>query len=299
MILASLSLFRETGISIHMLGSGTIPATILFLLLLLFHELGHATACSRFGQRPRSIGFVVYLLYPSFYSDVSAAWRLRRWQRVVVDLAGCYFQLIASAAIMLLYHSTHWEPLRTAVCLGIYSMLYTLNPVFRFDGYWVLADMLGVTNLGEQPRRIARHVETLVSGRPAKPLPWPRYVVLFLCVYTIATCIVWIGFLAKIVPAFYMQAMTMSGLTLALFRIVNHGHLPSFAQLSGFLGAGFFLALLSGMMWNITQIAFVFSRNRISDVRERLIRRRGNAPRGAAVPQDNDPNTGPGVSATT
>lgn len=66
---------------------------LLFLISLIVHEFGHATACARFGAAPSSIGFAVYLIYPVLFSDVGTAWKLRRWQRVVVDLGGIYFQI--------------------------------------------------------------------------------------------------------------------------------------------------------------------------------------------------------------
>ena len=56
----------------------------LFVLSLLVHELGHASACARYGANPRDVGFTIYLIYPAFYSDVTSAWQLKRWQRVIV-----------------------------------------------------------------------------------------------------------------------------------------------------------------------------------------------------------------------
>lgn len=53
-------------------------AYLLFFISILFHELGHASACKRYGANPSEIGFTVYMIWPALYSDVSTAWQLKR-----------------------------------------------------------------------------------------------------------------------------------------------------------------------------------------------------------------------------
>jgi putative peptide zinc metalloprotease protein len=93
------------------------PGYLLFLGSLLAHEIGHASACVHYRARPSEIGFVLYLVYPAFYSNVSAAWALRRWQRVIVDLGGVYFELVFGAVCAFAYVIGHWEPLRVTLAL--------------------------------------------------------------------------------------------------------------------------------------------------------------------------------------
>ena len=120
---------------------------LLCALSVLAHELGHASALSRYGGTPSGIGFGLFILLPVFYADVSQAWRLRRWQRIVVDIGGIYFQQLFFAFAALL--ATLWNsPSLRAVCVAIDLMtVIALNPAFRFDGYWVVADWLGLTRL--------------------------------------------------------------------------------------------------------------------------------------------------------
>ena len=143
----------------------------LYLLSMIAHELGHASACARYGAEPGPIGFGVYWLYPVFYSDVSAAWQLKRWQRVVVDLGGSYFQLVVGACYAIALVFSGWEPFGAAFMMILSTTLFSLNPVMKFDGYWVIADALGVTNLAQQPQRIAGYLRDRLRRRVARPLP--------------------------------------------------------------------------------------------------------------------------------
>jgi len=173
---------------------------LLLLASVVVHELGHASACRRFGAKPSEIGFTVYLFYPSLYSDVSSAWRLPRGQRVVVDLGGIFFQLLAAAAYAAAYSVSHWEPLRVAVLMIAGSVVFSLNPIFKFDGYWVVADALGVTNLGQQPSRVLRHTLDRLRRRPVAPLPWSAAVTAVLIIYSVVSIGVWGFFLSRIGP---------------------------------------------------------------------------------------------------
>lgn len=174
-----------------------------YLLLLgsmLIHELGHATACSYFGAAPSNIGATVYFIYPSFYSEVTAAWRLPRRERVVVDLGGLYFQLLVGALYIALYLASDWEPLKVAVLFILGVGLFSLNPILKFDGYWVIADALGVRNLGRQPLRIIRYLADRLRGRPAEPLPYSGKMTAVLAVYSVLAIAFWTYFILRIGP---------------------------------------------------------------------------------------------------
>ena len=55
------------------------------------HEIGHATATSFFGASHGGIGGGFYLFSPVYFADVTDIWRLKKWQRIVVNVAGVYF----------------------------------------------------------------------------------------------------------------------------------------------------------------------------------------------------------------
>lgn len=172
----------------------------LLMLSIVFHEFGHATACAYYGARPSDIGFTFYLIYPALYSDVSSAWKLRRSQRVVVDLGGLYFQWLVAGIYLAIYTYTGWKPLATALLMIIGSSVFSLNPIFKFDGYWMMADALGVTNLSRQPTRIFKYYLQRLRGQDPEPLPWSSRLTAFLTFYSVVSISVWGFFLWIIGP---------------------------------------------------------------------------------------------------
>jgi hypothetical protein len=133
--------------------SAVSAATITFAILgaSLFHEVGHCAAVSAFGARVGRIGFGIYWLSPAFFSDVSSAWTLGRWKRVVVDCGGIYFQLLACAVFALAAVGLHSHNLQTAfqtsIMVNLLSILCSLDPMLKYDGYWIVSDALDIPNL--------------------------------------------------------------------------------------------------------------------------------------------------------
>lgn len=113
----------------------------------LFHELGHAAACTKFGAKHGGIGFGFYLLTPVFFADVSDVWKLKPSERIIVNLAGIYFEMILASILLTLFLFNSQIAFLIIPCLLILSTLYNLNPLLRFDGYWVLVDATNIPNL--------------------------------------------------------------------------------------------------------------------------------------------------------
>lgn len=141
---------------------GLVTAYALYLLALCAHELGHATACSRYRLRPGDIGFAVYLVFPAVYCDVTRVWLLPRRQRVLVDVAGLLFETALGAAYVIGAAVTGSWVLGLAAIMVAGNMLWVLNPFGRFDLYWAISDALGITDLR---RESARAVRDLVRPR--------------------------------------------------------------------------------------------------------------------------------------
>ena len=137
----------------------------LYMLSGLIHELGHTAACRHFRCPHGGIGFGLYLIFPAWYADVTQAWRLGRRQRAVVDLGGVYFQSLFLIAVDAWALATG-NPLALKLVLIItFTMLFTLNPVFKFDGYWLLSDLSGLHNLHQQVRRSTAALIAAVMGK--------------------------------------------------------------------------------------------------------------------------------------
>lgn len=132
----------------------SLPVVILILCCLkLVHELGHGYACKHYGGYVPEIGVIFILGTPCAYVDTSSAWGFReRWQRIIVNVAGMYFEsLVAIAAVFawsltppgLLHSIAHY----TIVLSTVVTILFNANPLLKFDGYYVLSDSLGIPNL--------------------------------------------------------------------------------------------------------------------------------------------------------
>lgn len=139
----------------------------LCVLSILIHELGHAAAVSRFGGTPGKIGFGLYLLMPTFYADVSQIWRFSRRRRMTVDLGGVYFQQLCFGVFAAVGLATGRAELFVACRMIDFMVLTTLNPIFRFDGYWFLVDYLAIPRLQSVALRYPGYLLRRLAGRPA------------------------------------------------------------------------------------------------------------------------------------
>jgi putative peptide zinc metalloprotease protein len=147
----------------------------LFVASAAFHELGHAAGCRYGGGRPGRIGAGIYLIWPSFFTNVTDSYRLSRAGRLRTDLGGLYFNLISILALAGVYAATNAEILLLAIAVIHLEMLEQLLPFARFDGYWILSDLIGVPDLFARIPPIVnnaltrgRHPDPRITGmRPA------------------------------------------------------------------------------------------------------------------------------------
>ncbi|MDT3440538.1 hypothetical protein [Pseudofrankia sp. BMG5.37] len=128
------------------------PSMILVLVGLtlvgaLVHECGHAAACRYGGARPGVIGVGMYLVWPAFFTDVTDSYRLSRWGRLRTDLGGIYFNGLFALLVIGTFAFTRAEVLVTAVVLVHVDALRQLAPFVRFDGYYIVSDLVGVPDL--------------------------------------------------------------------------------------------------------------------------------------------------------
>jgi putative peptide zinc metalloprotease protein len=119
----------------------------LSLVSAMFHECGHAAGCRYGGARPGVIGVGIYLVWPAFVTNVTDSYRLSRAGRLRTDLGGLYFNAIFMLALAGLYAATSDEILLLVIALTHLEMLEQLLPFVRFDGYFILSDLIGVPDL--------------------------------------------------------------------------------------------------------------------------------------------------------
>jgi putative peptide zinc metalloprotease protein len=133
---------------------GVLADPVLFLAVagltlasLLFHEFGHASACRYGGARPGVIGFGLYLIWPSLYTDVTDAYRLSRAGRLRTDFGGVYFNAIFILGLAGCYAATGQPVFLAAAFLDNFQILQQLFPLVRMDGYFILGDLAGIPDL--------------------------------------------------------------------------------------------------------------------------------------------------------
>ena len=129
---------------------------ILFLvypLVKALHEFGHACATKVWGGEVHEMGVMLLVLMPIPYVDASAATALAEARRrVVIGAAGMMVEVfIASIALFLWIEA---EPglvrgvlYNVMLIAGVSTVIFNGNPLLRFDGYYILADLLQMPNL--------------------------------------------------------------------------------------------------------------------------------------------------------
>ncbi len=138
---------------------GAILYACALAIVKTFHEFGHAVTAHRYGCRVPSMGICFMVLVPMLYSDVTDAWRLRsRRQRLAIGAAGLIAETGLASIATLLWAFLPEGPERSiafavATTSWVLSLGLNLNPLMRFDGYYLLADAVRVENL--QPRAFA------------------------------------------------------------------------------------------------------------------------------------------------
>ena len=127
-----------------------------WLALKLVHELYHALFCRKYGGEVREAGIVLIAFAPIFYVDVTSSWRFpSKWQRVMVAAAGMYVEVFigAIAAIIWVHSDVGWlnqMALNVVVLATVTTIVFNANPLMRFDGYYMLSDVMEIPNLAPQ-----------------------------------------------------------------------------------------------------------------------------------------------------
>jgi putative peptide zinc metalloprotease protein len=126
---------------------------LVFPVLKLLHEFGHAFAVKTRGGEVHEMGVMILVLTPVPYVDASSAWAFRsKWQRFAVGGAGMMVELFIASIALFLWFSAEpglFRALLYNVMLiaGVSTVLFNANPLLRFDGYYMLMDWLEIPNL--------------------------------------------------------------------------------------------------------------------------------------------------------
>ncbi len=120
------------------------------------HELGHAYAVKRWGGEVHEIGLMFLVFMPVPYVDASDAMSFpEKWRRALVGGAGILVELFVAAIALIVWVEAESGMVRAfafnvMLIGGISTLVFNGNPLLRFDGYYVLSDLLEIPNLGQR-----------------------------------------------------------------------------------------------------------------------------------------------------
>jgi putative peptide zinc metalloprotease protein len=128
----------------------------------VLHEFGHGLSCKHFGGECHELGFMMLVFTPALYCNVSDSWMLpNKWHRAAIGAAGMYVELfLASIATFVWWYSN--PGLLNSICLSVMficsvsTIVFNGNPLLRFDGYYILMDILEIPNLRQKATEITK-----------------------------------------------------------------------------------------------------------------------------------------------
>lgn len=154
------------------LAPGNLPLLYLGLILIKsIHEFGHAYFTKKFGGEVHVMGVLLMIFTPTPYMDATSSWGFRsRWKRVLVGAAGMIVEVFVAAIAIFIWANSKPGTLHN-LCYNIVfiasvsTVLFNLIPLLRFDGYYILSDLLDIPNLSQRSMAQLRHlVERYVFG---------------------------------------------------------------------------------------------------------------------------------------
>jgi hypothetical protein len=155
LVVVSLAFMLAHFLTSTFLEVGTLSVSTLWILLLLalstvWHEIGHIQAARTFGLSRISIGAGIYYFIPVLFTDMTATYLLDKPKRLLIGIAGIYFEWIYVLALLSCSLFFEEQLLSEAGFIVFLKSLYNLNPFFKTDGYWLLSDFLQIHQLRDR-----------------------------------------------------------------------------------------------------------------------------------------------------
>ncbi len=204
------------------------------VLIKTLHEFGHAFAVRRFGGEVHVMGVMFLIFSPLPYIDATAAWAFRsKAKRVLVGAAGMIVEVFVAACAAVVWANTgpgalHALAYNMIFVASVSTIVFNINPLLRYDGYYILSDLFDIPNLHSQATQHLRHlVERYAFGDKKSRSP-----------------------AASPVEAFWL---TLFGVLSGIYRFVVFGGILLFLA-DRFLLAGIIMAAVCGVSWVIVPL---------------------------------------------
>jgi len=138
--------------------------SLVFPTVKIIHEFGHAAATKARGGEVHEMGLMLLVLMPVPYVDASASLAFReKRDRILVGAAGMLVELFLAALALLVWVNVEPGLVRSIaynviMVAGISTLVFNANPLLRFDGYYILSDILEIPNLGQRANTYLGHI---------------------------------------------------------------------------------------------------------------------------------------------
>jgi putative peptide zinc metalloprotease protein len=208
---------------------------LVFPLVKALHEFGHGAAVKAWGGEVHEMGIMLLVLMPVPYVDASSASAFpEKRRRLVVGAAGMMVELfVAAIALMLWLEMQPGVPravlFNVMLIAGVSTVLFNANPLLRFDGYYILADLLEMPNLRQRAQAYAASLfQRHLFGMPLPPVdgrPGEKALLLVFLVASFAYRI----FITLVIALFISGVYFLVGMVLAVWAVVAATVLPVLA----------------------------------------------------------------------
>jgi len=146
--------FSRVYLQAHEGSYGLLSIWLVALGAIAVHECGHGLTCKYYGGDVHEMGFLLLAFQPCLYCNVNDAWLFEnKWHKIYVALAGVWVELLLAAIgafVWILVDVANPIGFIAFVLLTIgtaTSLIVNLNPLLKFDGYYILTDVLEIQNL--------------------------------------------------------------------------------------------------------------------------------------------------------
>ena len=206
---------------------GMVRYSIAVVIIKCVHEFAHAYTAKAVGIRVRRMGMAFIVFFPRLYTDLTDSWRIPdRHKRFLIDGSGILSEIIIGgwAALAWAYAG---PGLTQAVAYYIFTVsiistaLINGNPFIRYDGYYLLMDLVGIDNLQMRgTERIRELFRKYCLGIDYKPndntIGWKKY---FLIIFGISAFIYRIFLYTSIILVVYYYFEKAIGIVLLMLEV--------------------------------------------------------------------------------
>jgi len=210
------------------------------VIVKVCHEFGHSFACKKFGRDTGSggevhiLGVMFLVFTPLPYVDASSSLALKsKWNRAIVGAAGMMVELGLAAVAAVIWSYTgenspiHAVAYNTVFIGSVSTLLFNGNPLLRYDGYYILSDLLEIPNLAQRSKEyiyylIKRYAWNVKQARNPAHTPGEKVWMVFYAIFSTTYRV----FISVVILLFVTDALPFIGAILAVTAAVAWGLVP-------------------------------------------------------------------------